>query len=399
MSSVYIRYPAFEQGIPTYPLLAPNGTTSAPSYSFINSTGTGMFLPSGNVLEFVTNGTLGLQIDSSQNSTFGGILKVPTSVVFLADSSTGINLGSGNSLQLVGNAVQSLRLNGTSISSQLPFFTTDGSANIPSYSFNNSQTCGFFLISANSIGFSTNSTQQLQIDTAKIISALPFQAPDGAANAPGFAIGSLTNGLYKFATNSLGFTTAGVTAGNISATQGWTISGTLAVSGATTITNTVDIKGGGSTGTIARAGGRLNTEITNVSNTTTGETTLHTYTVPATTLATAGDRVIIEAAGTFAGTANNKTVTVYFGSTTWAIGPFAFNNTNWFARLVCARASSNVQRLSGTWNSSDTLQTSTCFSGVSTQTDTSTIVVKVTGTGGATNDIVGRYWAVDFLPG
>jgi len=41
---------ALSTGIPTYPLLAPNGTTAAPSYSFTNSTTNGMYLDSVGVL-------------------------------------------------------------------------------------------------------------------------------------------------------------------------------------------------------------------------------------------------------------------------------------------------------------------------------------------------------------
>jgi hypothetical protein len=49
-------------GIPTYPLLAPNGTAAAPSYSFTNSTNSGMFLSSVGVVDFVAAGNANLRV-------------------------------------------------------------------------------------------------------------------------------------------------------------------------------------------------------------------------------------------------------------------------------------------------------------------------------------------------
>lgn len=46
-----------------YPLLAPNGTAAAPSYSFALSPVTGMFLPAANILGFSANGNEYLRID------------------------------------------------------------------------------------------------------------------------------------------------------------------------------------------------------------------------------------------------------------------------------------------------------------------------------------------------
>ena len=78
MATQYIRYPnTSSSSTPSYPLLAPNGSASAPSYSFTNATNTGMYL-SGSSLRFSVNGTAALSITNAQASTFLGVLGVGT---------------------------------------------------------------------------------------------------------------------------------------------------------------------------------------------------------------------------------------------------------------------------------------------------------------------------------
>ena len=55
----------------TWPLLAPDGSVAAPSYSFTNSTGMGMYRAGANILSLVTAGTDRLTIDASGNVGIG----------------------------------------------------------------------------------------------------------------------------------------------------------------------------------------------------------------------------------------------------------------------------------------------------------------------------------------
>lgn len=60
----------------------------------------------------------------------------------------------------------------------------------------------------------------------------PLFAPDGSATVPEYSFtNATTTGIYKFAANSIGFTTNGVTAGNISASQNWTFTGSATANG------------------------------------------------------------------------------------------------------------------------------------------------------------------------
>lgn len=112
------------------------------------------------------------------------------------------------------------------------------------WKFTSSPGTGMNLPSGNVMAFTTNSTQRLQIDTAKILAALPYQASDGTVGAPGFAIGSLTDGIYKHGTHEVGFTTNGIAAGYADASQNWTFIGTIGASnfsGTSSGANTGDV--------------------------------------------------------------------------------------------------------------------------------------------------------------
>src|ERR1041385_5412035 len=55
---------------PGYPLLAPNGSAAAPSYSFTNFPSTGIYAAAGPSLLFSQNGTQALSITGAQLATF-----------------------------------------------------------------------------------------------------------------------------------------------------------------------------------------------------------------------------------------------------------------------------------------------------------------------------------------
>jgi len=55
----------------TFPLLAPSGSVTAPTYSFLGNTNTGIFRPATNTLAFTTNGTERMRINSAGNVGIG----------------------------------------------------------------------------------------------------------------------------------------------------------------------------------------------------------------------------------------------------------------------------------------------------------------------------------------
>lgn len=82
----------------SFPLLAPNDTAGAPSYSFTNSTTTGVYRFAADSLGFSTNGVSAGHIDSSQSWVFAGTLNFNSQVIKWNDATIVTNNGDPVSL-------------------------------------------------------------------------------------------------------------------------------------------------------------------------------------------------------------------------------------------------------------------------------------------------------------
>lgn len=135
---------------------------------------------------------------------------------------------------------------------------------------------------------------------------------------------------------------------------------------------------------------------TSANNVTTGEDTLHTVTLRPQALSTTNSGIIIEGAGAFANNANAKTLKVYLGTgtpinislTTAVAGSYDYQVQIW-------STGSSTQVYKYKINYTGTTGNLASFgTGTLTQTDTGTLVVKSTGEGTATNDIVENLFTV-----
>jgi len=120
----------------------------------------------------------------------------------------------------------------------------------------------------------------------------------------------------------------------------------------------------------------------------TTEDTLQTFTLPANTLDANGRCVRIRAWGTYGATATNKTIRLYFGVAIYNSTALAQNGTSWILEAEVYKTGSNTQTSWATilaGNSDPGAQVNT-----PNQTDSSGIVIKVTGQNGTANanDIV-----------
>jgi len=130
----------------------------------------------------------------------------------------------------------------------------------------------------------------------------------------------------------------------------------------------------------------------------TTEDTLQTYSIPGSTLKP-GMRVRITAFGQFAANGNTKTVKAYFGAAggwVWAASA-AYNGLPWRAVAEIEITAANTQSYSSSGGPSG--QTPSVQAGTATETDTSAIVVKVTGQNGtaSTNDVTCQGMIVEIL--
>lgn len=124
-------------------------------------------------------------------------------------------------------------------------------------------------------------------------------------------------------------------------------------------------------------------------NTGTGETALLSKTMPASDLANINDGYEIVATGSFAATANAKQVKITFGATTIAdSGSVVLNNGRWRITARVFRNTSTAQ-VSVSFGMT-TLSGLVSFSSTTTPAEilANPIAIVVTGTGGASSDII-----------
>lgn len=124
---------------------------------------------------------------------------------------------------------------------------------------------------------------------------------------------------------------------------------------------------------------------------TTGEQTLASYALPANTL-NVGTKLIVRASFLTASDGNNKTMKCYFGATSISSGAVADNNKVTTCQVVVTKTGASTQ----TFWASMTHDT-TNITGVAaapTETDTSAITIKATGTNGSA--VLNEIFLVDF---
>jgi hypothetical protein len=144
----------------------PSGTAAVPSVTFDQSTSTGLYLVSSNVLGIATSGVQQLTVDSSGNVGITG-----------------------------------------SVSSAA------GTAAAPAYRFTGDTNTGLYSPGADQVGITTGGTVRLTTTTTGITSALPVDVPLGAVGTPSITFtGDLNTGIYSPAADTLAFVEGGVEA-------------------------------------------------------------------------------------------------------------------------------------------------------------------------------------------
>lgn len=155
----------------------------------------------------------------------------------------------------------------------------------------------------------------------------------------------------------------------------------------------------GSSTSYAKVGGVLNSSTTNVGNVGAGEDDLMTFSVPASTLATNGDRIDFRMAGTFAANVNSKRVRIKFGATTLLdTTGLAFNGADWVVRGTIIRSGASTQKAYCIFESNSALLSATADYTTPGETLSGAVTLKATGEATSNNDIVQELFTVDWLP-
>ena len=158
---------------------------------------------------------------------------------------------------------------------------------------------------------------------------------------------------------------------------------TLAASGV------LSLRAGLNTGTtVARVGGTIHQDTTPVSNSGTGETNLMTYSLPANTMGTDADYVLLDLSGEFVSPTGNSRLRVYFGSTViFDTTALAFTTGTWRFQAKVTRTSSTDQVAVTTFSGDTTLVPVTGRTAAPAETMSGAITIKVTGQGAASDEI------------
>ena len=153
---------------------------------------------------------------------------------------------------------------------------------------------------------------------------------------------------------------------------------------------------GGSTGT-GEPIVVVEADITAVANVGAGPEDLMTYTLPANAFDAAGQVVRVTAFGITAANANNKTVTLTFGTDTIiTAGPTAANDKDWILRVLIMRTGVGTFTAFGEVNWNGAGYTVPTWS-TPAEVETAAIIIKIIGQGAAGDDIIQKGFLIEFM--
>lgn len=158
------------------------------------------------------------------------------------------------------------------------------------------------------------------------------------------------------------------------------------------------ISGGVSTPTWVPTDKALKDFFADASNTSTSETDLYSFTTSANTLTTNGDKLVAKYSGIHAANGNTKTFKVYFGGTEILSYAMTTPGQQWEVNVMVIKTSASTARASATIYSNSVVDGTTQYTAITGLTLSSTNIIKLTGTGGASTDITAKFGAIEFKP-
>ena len=252
------------------PVLLSDGTAAAPSYSFGLDTNTGIYRVGADILGLASGGTLGLSVASGSiivdasrildvpggstaapglifDSTAAlGIYSNPSTIGFSVAGVSLLEVTTGLASIGVAGGLVELRCATSLVESaasapaagegrfykkagdggfywntpeygeldltqpSFPILGTDESAATPTYSFAADTDTGLYRVAANTIGFSTDGTLRMSLDTTTLTSLLPLVVPVGSAAAPSLTFtGDSDTGIFHSAADQIGISAGG----------------------------------------------------------------------------------------------------------------------------------------------------------------------------------------------
>lgn len=309
---------------------------------------------------FFANGKIILRSSSGSNNPTNGIVEIPW---ISGDTVPTVYIGHTSSTMAGLRVVNS---GSGSYAESAIYASSDGYAVT---GISNNYTGGYFLgggcgVRAESTGYATAAYFK-QTYGSSGLNAHMIEVHTNAVTGTTYNILHIFDGTYKFLTT----TTTGKTSVR---------------SGLATDNKMTDV------------GGVYYTSTTNVGNVGTGEDDLSNVTIGANLLGTDNDRVEIEGSFTIANNADAKTIKLYFGSLSLTFDATTDQSGKIVARATVIRISSTTQDVYATFN--ETNSSGNTYVTTGSETLSSSVIIKFTGQGTTTNDIVQNTFTVKYYP-
>ena len=210
--STATRWIVDTEGQPSFPLLAPNGTAGAPSYSFSNDTDAGMFLVGASDLGFSVGGTQtasvtanGLEVDSGALITQAGAVGAPA-IQPTGDTNTGIYFSAADTVDVSAGGSNILSIGTASVTAAQPILAADGAVGGPGYGFSSDVDTGIFLNAVANPVVAVAGSPLMSFTAAGAENAGVYTTTgNGTAAAPVYSFSTDLNlGMYRQAADHLG---------------------------------------------------------------------------------------------------------------------------------------------------------------------------------------------------
>jgi len=132
-------------------------------------------------------------------------------------------------------------------------------------------------------------------------------------------------------------------------------------------------------------------------NVSTTETDLMTYTVPANTLVNNGDKMSFRFSGIYGGTANSKSLKIYFGLLVVNLGTSTLSGGSWIVNGTIIKTGATTFRINIS-ETRDTPSQAYSYTSGTVSNYTGTNIFKITGTGGESSDVTAQIGELEFKP-
>jgi hypothetical protein len=178
----------------TYPLTGSAGSASAPTYSFSADATTGLYRVSAGVIGVSIASTLSGKFDASGLKLLDGTTAAP-SLSFISSTGVGIKRSSANdSVAFVKASAITAEIGGDLLVNSI-VRNAAGSNSAPSYTFTGNVNCGLYAAGANDVRLTAASTDILSVTSSTLKSFKPLTFVEGSApSTPG---DGTTGILYK----------------------------------------------------------------------------------------------------------------------------------------------------------------------------------------------------------